>query len=75
MDLCTLLCELAILHSKNFNVEHYMKTFQPNVFIHGMLIGTIGFCHFIPLLVTLARSCKVSTKQNLVASFSCTLFH
>ena len=40
-----------------------------------MLIGTVDFYHFIPLSVnlTVAGSHKVSAKQNLLASFSCTL--
>ena len=39
-----------------------------------MFIGTYGFYHFIPLSVTLtlAGGHKVSTKQNLLASFSYT---
>ena len=38
---------LAVLHDKNFNFGHYMQTFQPNVFISAMLIGTIDFSHFL----------------------------
>ena len=42
-----------------------------------MLIGTIDFFHFIPVSLTLAlaRGHKVSAKQNLSDSFSCTLFN
>ena len=45
-------------------------------FIPAMLIGTIDIDRFIPLLVTLtlAGCYKVRAKQNLVATFSSTLF-
>ena len=67
----------AVLHGKNFNVGYCKQTFRPNTFILAMLIGTIEFCHFIPLSVTLtlAGGHKVSTEQNLLASFSCILFN
>ena len=47
------------------------KTFQPKVFIPDMHIGTIDFHHFIPLwqILMLTGVHKVSTKQNLLASF------
>ena len=45
--------QLTILHGKNFNVGHYMLTFQPNLFTPAKLIGTIGFYYFIPLSLTL----------------------
>ena len=65
-----------VLYGKNFNVGQYMQTFQPTFFIPALLIGTIGFYHFIPLSLTLTLpgGHKVSTKQNLLASFSHTFF-
>ena len=70
-----LIIRLAILSGRNFNIGHYTQTFQPNFFIPAMLIGTTDFYHIILLSVTLtlAWGCKVSTKQNLLASFSRTL--
>ena len=66
-----------ILHDKNFDVEHNTTKCSTSFFffLAAMLIGTIDFCHFIPLsmALTLAGSHKVSTKQNLLASFSPTL--
>ena len=58
MDLCNELC------------------FWPNLFIPAMLIGTIDFNHFIllSLILTLPAGHKVIAKQNLLASFSTTLF-
>ena len=49
-----------------------MQTVQPNLFIPAMLIGTIDFYHSKHLSVTLilARGHKVSTKQNILTSFS-----
>ena len=44
---------LFVLRDKNFNTGHYMQNFLPNFFIRAMLLGTIDFCHFIPLLLTL----------------------
>ena len=66
----------AVLCDKNFNAGHYSKTFKPNFFVPAMLIGTIDFCHFMPLSLTLnlLESHKDSTKQNFLASFSCTHF-
>ena len=60
---------------KNFYVGHYTQTFEPNLFIPAMLIGTVDFYHFIrlSLTLTLPRVRKVSAKQNLLASFSRTL--
>ena len=48
-----------------------MQTVLPNFFIPGVLIGTSDSYHFIPLSLTLIlpRGNKVSTKQNLLASF------
>ena len=66
----------AILRGRNFNTGHSMQTFQSLFFIPAMLIGTIDFYHFLPLslALTLPGSHKVSAKQNLLASFFCTLF-
>ena len=54
----------------------YTQTVQPVLFIPAMLIGSIDFYHFIPLslTLTLGGGHKISTKQNLLASFSRTLF-
>ena len=32
-----------LLCGRNFIVEHYMQTVQPNVFIPAMLVGTLDF--------------------------------
>ena len=81
-DLCDQSCSSGrpfVLLGKSFNVEHYAHTFHPHSFILAVLIGTIGFYHFISLLpseaLTLAGSTKVSTKQNQKDSFSRTLFN
>ena len=59
---------LSILHSKNFNVEHYVSTFLLNFFLSAMLIDLSHF--FVPLsqALTLAEGHKVSGKQNPVGS-------
>ena len=64
------------LCGKNFDVGYYTQNVLPNLFIPAMLIVTIDFYHFIPLSLTLTSpTChKVSAKQNLLASFSHTLF-
>ena len=69
---CPSVRPFVVLRSKICNVEHYIKTFHPNSFMHAMLIGAISFYHFISHSVTLplARGHKVSKKQNLLASFS-----
>ena len=56
----------AVLCGKNLSVEHYIQTFQPNVFLPAMLIGTIDFYHFIPhsVTLTLTGGHKVSTKLS-----------
>ena len=56
---------------KNFNIWHYTKTFQINVFRPAMLISTIDFYRVIPLSMTLTLTGdhKVGTKRNLLASF------
>ena len=77
LELCNLLCsfgQLTVLQSKNFNVGHYMQTFLPKVFIPAMPIGIIDFHDFILLTMT-DWGHKVSSLQNLLASFSCTLFN
>ena len=51
---------LSILYGKNFNIGYYMQTFQSNIFIPAMLIGSFDFWPW---------GYKVSTKQNLLASF------
>ena len=56
------------LHGKNFNVRHCMQTFQPY-----LLMDTIDFYPFILVSLTLTFGSHVSAKQNLLASFSCTL--
>ena len=65
----------SVLHGKN--IGHYGQTCQPNSFIPAMFVGTIDSCHFISLsmTLTLAGGHKVSTKQNLFASFSGTLLN
>ena len=66
----------TFLHGKTFDGGHYMQTVQQIFFIPAMLIGTISLYHFIPLSLTLALpgGHKVSTKHNLLASFSPALF-
>ena len=80
MGLCNQSCRSGrstVLRDKNFNVGHNKQPFQTISFIPAMLTSTIDLYHFIPLLVTmvLAGDHKVSTKQNLFASFSRTLFN
>ena len=60
---------------KTLTLDIMRKIFVNFLFIPTMLIGTIDLYHFIPLLVTftLTGGHKVSTKQNLLASFCCTL--
>ena len=49
-----------------------IKRKQPNPFIPAMLTGTYGFYHYIQLSMTLTLTMghTVSTKQNLLPSFS-----
>ena len=84
MDVCIEWCLSSclagwpiILCDRNFIVGHYSQTFQPNLFILCVLLGSIDFYHFIPhsLTLTMAWSHKVSAKQNLLASFPPTLFN
>ena len=83
MDLCNesrssgwLSSWLAVFYGKNFNTGRYMQTVQPNFLIPAMLVGSVDFYHFIPLSVTMtsAGGHKVSTKQDLLASFCGTFF-
>ena len=64
----------SVLRGKNFNAGYYTQTVQPNC--SYLPIGTIDFYHFILLLLTLTLpgGHKDSAKQNLLASFSRTLF-
>ena len=52
------------------------KLFNQFFFIAAMLIGTIDFYHFVPLslILILPGGHKVNAKQNLLSSFSQTLF-
>ena len=57
MDLCN---ELSLsgwsagkLPGKNVYTGHYTQTFQPIFFIPTMVTGTMDFCHFILLSLTL----------------------
>ena len=59
-------------HGQKFNVGCQAQTFPPNSFIPFMLIDTINLCHLYhfqwPWLWL-----KVSEKQNLLGSISCSL--
>ena len=61
----------STLHGTAFNLGHHTQVVQPNCFIPALLTGTIDFYHFTPLSVTLTMlgGHKVSTKQDLLASF------
>ena len=66
-------------HAFSHRAEHWPKgTATSSLTVCTVLchIGTIDFYHFIPLslTLTLAGGRKVSTKQNLLASFSETFF-
>ena len=83
MDLCSGSCLSVqptvcpvIMCGKNCNFGYYMQTFQPTFFVPAMLIGTIYFYHvrLLSLTLTLPGGHNVSAKQNLLASFSPTLF-
>ena len=54
----------------------YTKTVQPTFFIPAMLVGSIDLYYFVPpsLTLTMSGGHKVSAKENLLVSFSCTLF-
>ena len=57
-------------------IGHHTQTFQPNFFIPAQLLGTIDFYHVILLSLTMIvpGGHKVSVNQNVLASFSRTLF-
>ena len=76
MSRVRLAIHLSVLCGKNVNVGHCTQTSGPDLVIPAVFIGTIGFFHFMPLLLTLTLSGghKVRAKANLLASFSCTLF-
>ena len=63
--------------TKNFLLDIWYEGFYHFFCISGMLIGNNDLYHFIPYSVTLmlAGDHKVGGKQNLLASFSCTLFN
>ena len=67
----------AVIVARSFNTGQQAQTFQPNFFMPAMLIDTIDFYRFRPfsLTLTLAWGHKISTVQNLLASFSCTPFN
>ena len=75
-ELWVFVLQAAILRGKNFNIVCYAQTFQLQIVVPAMLMETIDCYHFIQLSVTLtlAGRHKVSTMQNLLASFSSTLF-
>ena len=66
----------AVFRGKNFNVGQYTQTVQPYLFMPTMLVSTIGLYDFIPLPLNLTfpGGHKVSAKENLLTSFSRTLF-
>ena len=77
MDQCnksSLSIRPSIVPGKNLKVEHYAQTVQPTVCMPAVLIGTIDYLKPLSVILTLARGQKVSAKQNLLASFSRTLF-
>ena len=59
-----------LVYGKDFNVGHYMQTFQPNFFIPAMFVGTMDSTMFIPVTMILPGGHKDSAKQNALASFS-----
>ena len=84
MDLCNQSCSSgqpvgwqAIMPScvaTILTLDIMRKIVQPVAATH---VGTIDFNHFIPppMTLTLAGDHKVSSNQNLLASFSCTCFN
>ena len=84
MDICNELCSSGwqvgrwSCVGKTLAIRHYTQTVKPNFFIHAMLIGIIDFFCFrslsLTLTLTLPGGHMVSTKQNLLASFSPKLF-
>ena len=80
-DLCNELCS-SVWPAGWFEWQKLYRwtlhaNFSANFFIHAMLIGTIDFYRFITLSLTLtwAGHHKGSAEQNLLASFSRTLFN
>ena len=69
MRKCTYLCNELCWLGISFSVGHYTQTVQPIFFKPAILLCTIDFYCFILLSLTLARGHKVSTQQNLLASF------
>ena len=67
----------SVLHGKNLSFGHYKQALEPILFIPAMLVGTIYFYHFLPLLLTLilAGGHKVSAEQNLFKSWLHFLTH
>ena len=61
---------IGLVWQKTLNVGHYTQTFQPNILYLPALIGTIGFCHFIPLSVTNLLGRKVGTELHFLTHFS-----
>ena len=62
------------LYGKEFNIEHYVQTFQPDFFLPAMLIGTIDLYSFTPLSVALTPAegeWGYQWKPDLLGSFSC----
>ena len=83
MDLFTLMSHTSpasrsasCLVWQKLNIRHIRQTVQSNFAIPTMLTGAIDFYHFIPLslTLTLSRGHSITAKQNLLASFSPTLF-
>ena len=56
---------LSVVCGEKFDVCRYAKTFQPNSFMHAMLVGTINLCYFI----LQSGDHMVSAKQRLFGSF------
>ena len=66
------LCGQSTCLAKTFILDIACKPFNKMFFIHATFIATIDIYHLLPLSVTLilAGCHTVSTKQNLLASFS-----
>ena len=68
----------TVLHAQNFIAGHYLQPFQPNLIMPVMLLIPLTFtlqCHIQWPFDFLAEGHRVSRKQNLLASFSHTLFN
>ena len=59
------------------NIQDYMQTSTPNSFIPALLVSTIDLYYYMSLSVTLTLIIdhKVSSTQNLLASFLSTIFN